>query len=644
MRNEDKINELKALGKTPTLSDVFDTLEKIGDLKVNYDEILRDATAKWKVGGPSVFDIAISEYLETGNYDEVAAVLTFLTREDKGEPGAFKRRSKNGEIKKVIDRMIQLLQSDDNAAAEEWITVKGQICPVCGKYTFIEDDNFEICPVCGWEDDGLQREDPDYDGGANHLSLNQYREQYRSRMKTQSEEGEGIINDGQICPVCGKHTFEEDGNYEICPECGWEDDAIQRNDPDYDGGANDLSLNQYREEYRKRMETHTGKREWAMIQLEKMVKDPPTDDSAYYDIAETLGAFEESYNYFKDKDTKDISGILENVENATREEALVAFGTLVAWEHLNEGLIQNVKEQGFLSKLLKRIIETHENADPNERTQYELDVTYSECEELSVKEEPFNIQHFTQTAGCNKGEITTKEGLEARKRINELIKSRKETLAEEEFRAATDADEENDEEIDPEMDDFDYFLEPGESYEGEEDPDVDDFEYFQEPKKTEESDAEDTLDDDDFDDFEYFLEPGESYEDEPDTDDLDYFLKPEEGKQDIADKEFSDFVMETLGEDLKDPEIVDIIKGEIKRSEEELKHSKQMRDLLKDYEAHEEEIGFDLNAVKKTLDPAVIHTAVLRVMTEQGVPGWAKRFYIKGKLMEEVRMTRSFST
>ena len=184
MRNEDKINELKALGKTPDMEDVFDTLEKIGDLKVNYDEILRDATDKWKVGGPSIFDIAISEYLETGNYNEVAAVLTFLTREDKVESGAFERRSKNGEIKKVIDRMIQLLQSDDNAAAEEWITVKGQICPVCGKHTFEEDGNYEICPVCGWEDDPIQKDDPDLAGGANDLSLNQYREEYQKRMET----------------------------------------------------------------------------------------------------------------------------------------------------------------------------------------------------------------------------------------------------------------------------------------------------------------------------------------------------------------------------------------------------------------------------------------------------------------------------
>ena len=57
---------------------------------------------------------------------------------------------------------------------------KGQMCPVCGKHQFEEDDNFEICPVCGWEDDGIQRDDPDYDGGANDLSLNQYREKYES--------------------------------------------------------------------------------------------------------------------------------------------------------------------------------------------------------------------------------------------------------------------------------------------------------------------------------------------------------------------------------------------------------------------------------------------------------------------------------
>ena len=52
-------------------------------------------------------------------------------------------------------------------------------CPVCGKYEFEEEDSYEICPVCGWEDDDLQESNPDYAGGANHMSLNQAREAYR---------------------------------------------------------------------------------------------------------------------------------------------------------------------------------------------------------------------------------------------------------------------------------------------------------------------------------------------------------------------------------------------------------------------------------------------------------------------------------
>jgi hypothetical protein len=39
---------------------------------------------------------------------------------------------------------------------------------------------FEICPLCGWEDDDIQNDDPDYAGGANELSLNQYRSRWES--------------------------------------------------------------------------------------------------------------------------------------------------------------------------------------------------------------------------------------------------------------------------------------------------------------------------------------------------------------------------------------------------------------------------------------------------------------------------------
>ena len=39
------------------------------------------------------------------------------------------------------------------------------------------------------------------------------------------------------------------GSFDICPYCGWEDDDLQLNNPDYSGGANNLSLNEYQADY-----------------------------------------------------------------------------------------------------------------------------------------------------------------------------------------------------------------------------------------------------------------------------------------------------------------------------------------------------------------------------------------------------------
>jgi hypothetical protein len=46
-------------------------------------------------------------------------------------------------------------------------------CPCCGYKTLLEegDGTYEICKVCFWEVDGLQSHDPDYEGGANTVSL-----------------------------------------------------------------------------------------------------------------------------------------------------------------------------------------------------------------------------------------------------------------------------------------------------------------------------------------------------------------------------------------------------------------------------------------------------------------------------------------
>lgn len=57
---------------------------------------------------------------------------------------------------------------------------KKHLCPCCGYYEFSEGaGDFDICPICFWEDDPVQNENPEYVGGANRLSLNECKANYR---------------------------------------------------------------------------------------------------------------------------------------------------------------------------------------------------------------------------------------------------------------------------------------------------------------------------------------------------------------------------------------------------------------------------------------------------------------------------------
>lgn len=62
---------------------------------------------------------------------------------------------------------------------------------------------------------------------------------------------EKLCGEDRLCPCCGEYIFEEKDAYEICPVCGWEDDPVQRRDPDFAGGANSLSLNEARRKYQE---------------------------------------------------------------------------------------------------------------------------------------------------------------------------------------------------------------------------------------------------------------------------------------------------------------------------------------------------------------------------------------------------------
>ena len=59
------------------------------------------------------------------------------------------------------------------------------------------------------------------------------------------------------CPVCGNNTFSETNyEYDICKECFWEYDPVQVEDPDFPGGANVHSLNEYRKIYQDQYKQH----------------------------------------------------------------------------------------------------------------------------------------------------------------------------------------------------------------------------------------------------------------------------------------------------------------------------------------------------------------------------------------------------
>lgn len=62
-------------------------------------------------------------------------------------------------------------------------------CPCCGYKTLDEKppNTYAICEVCYWEDDGIQFDDPDYDGGANPVSLREAQKNFILIGACQSE-------------------------------------------------------------------------------------------------------------------------------------------------------------------------------------------------------------------------------------------------------------------------------------------------------------------------------------------------------------------------------------------------------------------------------------------------------------------------
>jgi len=59
-------------------------------------------------------------------------------------------------------------------------------CAVCE--SLVEPNHFGLCNTCGWEEDILQEENPDYQGGANPDSLNERKAWWISQIKPKKPE------------------------------------------------------------------------------------------------------------------------------------------------------------------------------------------------------------------------------------------------------------------------------------------------------------------------------------------------------------------------------------------------------------------------------------------------------------------------
>lgn len=59
-------------------------------------------------------------------------------------------------------------------------------------------------------------------------------------------------NNSHKCFCCGKGIVEGNQLYDICSVCGWEDDPVQAENPDFPGGANKMSLNEARKAWKQK--------------------------------------------------------------------------------------------------------------------------------------------------------------------------------------------------------------------------------------------------------------------------------------------------------------------------------------------------------------------------------------------------------
>lgn len=139
------------------------------------------------------------------------------------------------------------------------------ICPVCDKFYFTKLIDVDIdqlgltpnttqCRMYGWFYDLEQFKDPNLKNDSNAMSLNEYKEWYKKKIKENKkwEYYQDFVGDPvpTKCKLCGEHTFKDRLTYDICPICGWQDNGFE-DDPDEKPSDWEMSFNDYRKWFKE---------------------------------------------------------------------------------------------------------------------------------------------------------------------------------------------------------------------------------------------------------------------------------------------------------------------------------------------------------------------------------------------------------
>lgn len=102
MTKQEKRDLIQSLLDEQRVELFYEALENMGDLKTNYRDYM--------ITGPISCEGELKR-VPDADYELCTALLTMLLREDHFSNGSFKRRAREGKVRPLLEKMIELLSA-----------------------------------------------------------------------------------------------------------------------------------------------------------------------------------------------------------------------------------------------------------------------------------------------------------------------------------------------------------------------------------------------------------------------------------------------------------------------------------------------------------------------------------------------------